>query len=584
MDKPIAILRPPSTSPHLPSLVSSFGGLPRDIWDVVLTHLLPADLVTVSQLSTTFYNIVTTSLPWRFYQTLFPTSRRIWALSWREARDGYFARTAPPTGNELITFNPSSNIPQLPQDLPFSSLFINTNRRLIEFFGPSVRHRHDTFLTQTDHDNRTCRSWRITSVPQYSMGQIISVRKWEVELPPPGHHLKPAALDVVGSFLFWVDYMDDPFPFTVFGNRIRFDDDVGENVLWPDEVFDANATELCLLQKLFLSWGESQFEFSGQMVSAAANVRRDGRGRKQCLRLFDYDTGRAYSIPFDAIIGEEGPWLGPWRAPWILPWGFDDDGNLLFKILDTRFLNNTEHIRCVQTSFNLASMRTTFSVEILEDIQLISPWNFQMFSDQCWGYPVKEGDGDIWCILRDLRDGNLVRRIGPLNRPGTQPKEYSCHISMFHVIFQDKGGKFDSHIKPAHTPLRIFPIKPVPPAIQRQYRLPRAEYPTNQSQVLYELTPPSAHPEPPGFWTFGGEDAAERYLFFQGSNVNKENPILYDDWKKWVVWDSVRREWSFVECLRDTLRGDDGFYCLYSEIDGNTERVGLDWVRMEVLE
>jgi hypothetical protein len=25
-----------------------------------------------------------------------------------------------------------------------------------------------------------------------------------------------------------------------------------------------------------------------------------------------------------------------------------------------------------------------------------------------------------------------------------------------------------------------------------------------------------------------------------------------------------------------------GFYCLFSEIDGDEERVGLDWVRMEL--
>jgi hypothetical protein len=409
------------------------------------------------------------------------------------------------------------------------------------------------------------------------MGQIVSVKKTELELPPPGHHLKPAGLDIVGSFLFWVDYADFPLPITVSGNKIQFDEEIGENVLWPEGAFQVSVTgELCLLQKLFLSWGESQFEFSGQMVSAAANVRE--LGRKQTLRLFDYDTGKDYSIPFDAIFGEVGPWLGPWRLPWILPWGFDDDGNLLFKILDTRILNNVEYIRCVQTSFNLASMRTTFSVEILEDIQLLNPWNFQMFSDQCWGYPAKDPEGNISVVLRDLRDGNIVQRIGPLNYPGTRPRDYSCHISMFHVIFQDKHSRFESTKKPAYTPLRIFPIKPVPPAIKNKYRFLATDH--SASRPLYELIPPPVHAEPPGFWTFGGEDAAERYLFFQGSTVNIEHLVLHDDWKKWVVWDSVRREWSFVQCQREVTGN--GFYCLFSEIDGDIERVGLDWVRMEV--
>src|SRR6202035_3356372 len=126
--------------------------------------------------------------------------------------------------------------------------------------------------------------------------------------------------------------------------------------------------------------------------------------------------------------------------------------------LDTRIVNGMEHARCVHTSLNLASMRTTFSIEILEDIQLLSPWNFQMFSDQCWGYPVKDTNGDIWCILRDLRDGNIVKRLGPLNYPGTKPTDYSCHISMFHVIFQDKSMRFGAKSSPAYTPLRVFPI------------------------------------------------------------------------------------------------------------------------------
>ena len=588
--KSIPILKRPLTSSVSSPYASSFGELPHDIWDAVFAYLQLADLVTIAQLNTTFYIAVTTSLPWRFYKNLFPTSRRIWALTWKEALDGYFARTVPLTGRESMLINHNATGGQrLPQELPFKSLFIGTDRRLIEFFGPSVRHRHDTFLTQTDHENRTCKSWRITSTPQYSMSQIISVKKKELELPPPGHHLRPAGLDIVGTFLFWVDYVDFPLPFTILrGKRIRFDE-VGENVLWPEGIFDVNADELCLLHKLILSWGESQFEFSGQMVSAAANVR-DG-GRKQILRLFDYATGRAYSIPFDTILGEQGPWLGPWQAPWILPWGFDDDGNLLFKILDTKFVNNTEQVRCIQTSFNLASMRTTFSLEILENIQLLSPWNFQMFSDQCWGYPVKDGDGNIWCILRDLRDGNLVRRVGPLNRHGTHPTDYSCHISMFHVIFQDKTSTSRSariatgFEPPWHAPLRIFPIKPLSPAVQRQYRFPSAKNSANNSQLLYEMTPPPFISDPPGYWTFGGEDAAERYLFFQGSPEKKEDHFWSDDWKKWVIWDSVRREWTYVRCERDSLRGDDGFYCLFSAIDVRfgKERIGLDWVRMELM-
>src|SRR5579859_5710507 len=91
----------PPASPQLSTRTvlrtSVFGKLPRDIWESVFSLLLPADLVTVSQLNSTFHATVTTSLSWRFYRELFPTSRRIWALCWDEARAGFFDRTAPPT-------------------------------------------------------------------------------------------------------------------------------------------------------------------------------------------------------------------------------------------------------------------------------------------------------------------------------------------------------------------------------------------------------------------------------------------------------------------------------------------------------
>jgi hypothetical protein len=577
INKAVSYLEIPSgTSIALPkkSASSVFGGLSRDTWDDVLAYLFPPDLVSMAQLNSTFHKVVTASVPWKFFQTLFPTSRKIWSLSWQEAYEGYVSRTVPPTGNELVKYNLTDE--NLPQDQSFGSLFLNTNRRVIEFFGPSVRHRHDTFLTQTNPLAQTCQSWRITSTEQYSMGQVVSIHKTELNLPPRGHHLRPAGLDVVGTFLFWVDYADSPLDFTISPNGIDFGDEIGENVLWPDGVFDETSAELSLLQTLFVSWGESQFEFTGQMVWAGTGFW----DRKRILRLYDYETSQVTTIPFDKILGQEGPWLGKWSSPWILPWGFDDDGNLLFKILDTRIVNGMEHARCVQTSLNLTSMRTTFSIEILEDIQLLSPWNFQMFSDQCWGYPVKDANGDIWCILRDLRDGNIVKRLGPLNYPSTKPTDYSCHISMFHVIFQDKSMRFGSKSAPAYTPLRVFPIKSVPPSIQNTFSLPTVNARSNHCQLLYELTPPEYPEEPPGFWTFGGEDAAERYLFFQGSTINIDDTPLHDDWRKWVIWDSLQREWSVLQCQREW--GSDGFYCLFSEIVRGKELVGLDWIRMEL--
>src|SRR2546423_5408776 len=74
------------------SLVSSkgakgsiLGGIPLDIWGHVVSHLCPPDLLNVALVNSTFHHLITTSLSWRFFQTLFPTSRPIWALSWAEA-------------------------------------------------------------------------------------------------------------------------------------------------------------------------------------------------------------------------------------------------------------------------------------------------------------------------------------------------------------------------------------------------------------------------------------------------------------------------------------------------------------------
>src|SRR5579871_4842818 len=280
-----------------PAFLASFGGLTLDVWTLVFNYLLPPDLLQLAQLNSLFNAAVTSCPIWRFYETLFPTSRKIWALTWAEACEGYFARTAPTTSHEKVTYNLTEE--NLPQDQPFRSLFLGTNRRVIEFFGPSVRHRHDTFLTQvTPPLGLCCRSWRITSTLQYSMGGVLSIQNVVVDLPPRGHHLRPAGLDVVGTFLFWVDFEDSPIGFDVTSAGLLFEDDNGEMALWPDNVFDEDGGELCLLHKLFLSWGESQFEFSGQMCCAAPNVRAGGR--KQNLRLYDYEKNRAYLVSFDA--------------------------------------------------------------------------------------------------------------------------------------------------------------------------------------------------------------------------------------------------------------------------------------------
>jgi len=585
-----SLIRPPSlldkkprcsatstSSVYLPAETPSvssrtiLGGLTHDVWDAVIPYLYPPDLLSLSQVNSSLHSVVTRSLIWRFYKNLFPTSRVIWALSWKEAHEGYFSRTCPPHGQEHITYSLgySEGLPQMER---FLDLFKGTHRRVIEFFGPSVRHRHDVYLTQLEHDFHVCRSWKITSTPEYALGEITSVTKVSVQLPPGGHHLRPAGLDLVGTSLFWVEYVDAPISFSLNEEGIGFEDTFGEMALWPDRAFE-EGTQPSLLKSLFLSWGETQFGFSGQMACATPTVREGGR--KQVLRLYDYERKRTYSVPFEIIIKDEGPWLGKWRAPWLLPWGFDDDENLLFKIVDTRIIDGEEVLRCVQTSFNLETMRTTFSVEILEDILLLSPWNFHLFSDQCWAYPVRDTEGNIWCILRDLRNGNLVQRVGPLNRPYTRPTDFTVHISMFHVIFQDKSSRPASCSTPAYTPLRVFPINPVPPHIQHRYHLPVPVPGT--SSCLYELEAPS-HPSPPGFWMFGGEDASERYLFFQGSSLKAADPFHNDDWKKWAVWDSFKREWTVLQCHAGWAV--DGFYCLYSEVCDGVERVGLDWITL----
>ena len=544
---------------------SVLGEIPVDIWELVFTHLCPPELLKLALLNSVFHHLVTKSLPWRFFQSLFPTSRPIWALTWAEAYRNYISRTIPPRGTEPGI----CSMYWLPQDKPFEELFVGTGRKVIEFIGPCVRHRNNTYLTQTDPLALTCTSWKISSVHAYSMGEITQVKKVMVELPPRGHHLRPAGLDVVGTFLFWVDFLELPLEHRIGPEGIEFDDDIGQNVLWPDRVFNEEEEELCLLHKLFISWGESQFNYSGQMVSALDTVASP---RKQVLWLYDYDSRTEYSIPFDKIIGNEGPWLGKWVSPWILPWGFDDDGNLLFKILDTRTVNNVERLRCVQVSFSLEKMAVTFAVEILEDIQLLSPWNFQLFSDQCWGYPARDSRGNIWCVLRDLRDGNVVRRLGPLNLPGTQPTDYACHISTFHVIFQDKSSRALDK-----TPLRIFPINPLPHHIRNEFRIPPPL--ANGTQLLYDLQCPN-YGDQPGFWSFAGEDVAERYLFFQGTTTDVNDAGIREDWRKWVIWDNKRRAWTVTYGFRDW--GSDGFYCLYTEVRGGIEVVALDWIRLEL--
>src|SRR5579859_2239935 len=253
-----------SVKSHQSPPSSVLGGIPVDIWELIFTHLCPPELLNLALLNSTFHQLVTTSLPWRVLQSLFPTSRPIWALTWAEAYRNYISRTIPLNGKEPHTFSISC----LPQDKSFEELFVGTHRRVIEFIGPCVRHRNDTYLTQTDPLAQICTSWKISSVHAYSMGQVRQVKKVVVGLPPRGHHLRPAGLDVVGTFLFWVDYEDHPLPHFMGPGCINFAEEIGDNVLWPDGVFNEEENELCLIHKLFITWGESQFNYSGQMVSA----------------------------------------------------------------------------------------------------------------------------------------------------------------------------------------------------------------------------------------------------------------------------------------------------------------------------
>jgi hypothetical protein len=73
-------------------------------------------------------------------------------------------------------------------------------------------------------------------------------------------------------------------------------------------------------------------------------------------------------------------------------------------------------------------------------------------------------------------------------------------------------------------------------------------------------------------------------LFFQGARATPIELFLSEDWKKWAIWDCEKREWTVLQCRNVPLNapGEEGFYCLFREYNGVKERVGLDWVRMEV--
>jgi hypothetical protein len=412
---------------------------------------------------------------------------------------------------------------------------------------------------------RIVHSWRIDlSRP---LSPLPGVR---TALPPERHLVRPSGEQLVGGTLLWIDDILNPLHFTQTdhgGIQFRVSPEGGHSPSPFEFSFLTSGDESMTSRysDIIMRW-LSMMSPSNQMFSAVPALKN----RSQTLYVYDVFERTLKRVDVRVLLGE-----GIWRAPWILPMGSDNWGNLIVKIVDSDRDPLSDGIRLIQRTFDMDRGRVKWSIN-MEKAVSTTPWDSHLFNDHCCGYVAKEerlratlpvlaggntddaDDGNnfqLYGKIYDLEYGKLISTIGPLPRflsPLT-PRHQSI-LTSFLYIFQDRSSAFN----------------PLPPAGGSSNPCPLYFYKITSGELLYTIQPPSsALFESPRSWIHRGEDALERYVLLNGvgqrEDVNGVGwPEGLDGSKKWLVLDTVRREWFYGTSTFERWRfSNQGMHVLY---------------------
>jgi hypothetical protein len=276
------------------------------------------------------------------------------------------------------------------------------------------------------------------------------------------------------------------------------------------------------------------------------------KNRQQTLYVYDVFENILKKVDVRTLLGE-----GYWRAPWILPMGSDNKGNLIVKIVDSDRDPKSDGIRLVQRTFDMDLGKMRWSI-MMDKAVSTTPWDSHLFNDHCCGYVAKQIHPQgiqLYSKIYDLEEGQLISTIGPFP-PLLDPtcQRYQSILTSFLFIFQDRSKAFSLPPQSGTNPCPLY------------------FYKITTGELLYRIDPPvSPLFESPRSWIHRGEDSSERYLLLNGVGQREDVngigwPERLDGSKKWLVLDTVRREWLFATSGFERWRFlNQGVHVLYRE-------------------
>ena len=557
--------------------------LNKDIWNIVFDLLPPPDLLSLALTSKSFSSVILRSRLFKRWRALCPAKRKPLAMTWEQAWYINEARSEGLTGDEPIYRDPDAAYteedafdhenPFPGPKLSFPGVILETQgAELIDLAGlMSARDGTTQYIAEMESRlgvlsfPRAVNSWRV---------DLKNITKIEpgirTALPPERHLVRPSGEQLVGGTLLWIDDIQSPLNFTLTEVGITFHvSPEGGRTPSPfefsymtsgDEPVHSPYSEV-IVHWLNMMTPPNQM-FSG--VSALKN-----RGQK--LYVYDVFEKTLKIVNVRDLLGN-----GIWSAPWILPMGSDNKGNLVVKIVDSDTSGPRRRVRLIQRNFNMNRGKIRCSLPMYNAVTS-TPWDSHLFNDHCCGY-VYHKKGELYAQIHDLETGKFMSIIGPfptLLKP--EVRRWQCILTSFFLIFQDRS-------KAIEAPSNQYKIESNP--------TPMYFYKITTGKFLYTINPPSCAPafEPPRSWIHRGEDAGERYVLLNGVGALEDVehvgwPEDVDGAKKWLILDTVRKEWIFVTSTLDRWRfSAQGMHVLYrmDENDDSIQGLRFKYARINI--
>lgn len=371
-------------------------------------------------------------------------------------------------------------------------------------------------------------------------------------LPHEKHLVRPSGEQLVGGTLLWVDDVQAPLHYTISETGIQFRvSPEGGHLPSPFEFSYLTVGDEPVHSQYsdtIVNW-LAMMSPSNQMFSGVPALKN----RRQRLQVYDVFERTLKVVDVRTLLGP-----GIWSAPWILPMGSDNHGNLIVKIVDSDHRRSDRRIRMIQRNFDMDKGQVRWSIDMVNAVAS-TPWDSHLYNDHCCGY-IYSREERLYANIYDLEHGNQISTIGPFPVPMSPGiRRWQCILTSFFLVFQDRTKSFETGNTTEANPTPCY-----------LYRITTGEF-------LYRIDPPTSSLsfEAPRSWIHRGEDASERYVLFNGLGqrddpTGEQWPERLDGSKKWLILDTVRKEWLYATSILDRWRfTSQGVHVLFRESGGD---------------